>query len=169
MLADYQRSASSATTAAALLRLAYDLDVTSALPRVAAPTTVLHRSHDRAAPVAEGRALAAAVPGADFVELHGRSHLPAFGDTQLLVDAARRAFGLPRLRRSAATGLTPRQLEVAALVAQGLTNRDIAERLTITERSAESHIERIRVRLGFRSRAQVAAWFVAGGAGSGHQ
>lgn len=116
-----------------------------------APTTVLHCSHDRAAPVA------------DFVELHGRSHLPAFGDTQPLVDAARRAFGLPRLRRSAATGLTPRQLEVAALVAQGLTNRDIAERLTVTERSAESHIERIRLRLGFRSRAQVAAWFVAGG------
>jgi len=70
-----------------------------------------------------------------------------------------RAFlGLPRLRGDATTGLTPRQLEVATLVAEGLTNRQIAERLHITERSAESHLERIRVRLGFRSRAQVAAW-----------
>ncbi len=46
-------------------------------------------------------------------------------------------------------------------MAEGLTNREIAERLHITERSAESHLERIRLRLGFRSRAQVAAWFVA--------
>ena len=43
-------------------------------------------------------------------------------------------------------------------MAEGLTNRQIAERLHITERSAESHLERIRLRLGFRSRAQVAAW-----------
>ena len=48
-------------------------------------------------------------------------------------------------------------------MAEGLTNRQIADRLHITERSAESHLERIRVRLGFRSRAQVAAWFVAHG------
>jgi DNA-binding CsgD family transcriptional regulator len=59
------------------------------------------------------------------------------------------------------TGLTPRQTEVAALVADGLTNREVADRLGITERSAESHLERIRLRLGFRSRSQVAAWYVA--------
>ena len=64
-------------------------------------------------------------------------------------------------RRDVPSGLTARQSEVAALVAEGLTNRDIAERLGITERSAESHLERIRLRLGFRSRAQVAAWYVA--------
>jgi DNA-binding CsgD family transcriptional regulator len=56
-------------------------------------------------------------------------------------------------------GLTPRQYEVAALVADGLTNREIAERLCITERSAESHVERIRDRMGFRSRAQIAVWY----------
>jgi pimeloyl-ACP methyl ester carboxylesterase len=41
------------------------------------------------------------------------------------------------------------------------TNRQLADRLGITERSAESHLERIRLRLGFRSRSQVAAWYVA--------
>jgi DNA-binding CsgD family transcriptional regulator len=60
-----------------------------------------------------------------------------------------------------AVTLTRRQLEVADLVSQGLSNRQIAQRLVITERSAESHVERIRGRLGFRSRAQVAAWYVA--------
>jgi DNA-binding CsgD family transcriptional regulator len=53
---------------------------------------------------------------------------------------------------------------VAALVAEGLTNREIGQRLVISERSAESHVERIRLRLGLRSRAQVAAWVVESGA-----
>jgi DNA-binding CsgD family transcriptional regulator len=43
-------------------------------------------------------------------------------------------------------------------VSQGCTNREIAARLGIDERSAEGHVERIRLRLGFRSRAQIAAW-----------
>jgi DNA-binding NarL/FixJ family response regulator len=50
---------------------------------------------------------------------------------------------------------------VAGLVAKGWSNRQIAEELVISERSAESHVERIRTRLGFRSRAQIAAWYVA--------
>ena len=162
-LTDYQRAASSAETAVALLRLAYDLDVTAALPRIEAPTLVLHRVGDRAAPIDQGRAVAELVPGAEFVELAGRSHLPAIGDAESVITQVRRFLGLPRLRSSAPIGLTPRQTEVAALVAEGLTNRQLAERLGITERSAESHVERIRMRLGFRSRAQVAAWYVATG------
>jgi pimeloyl-ACP methyl ester carboxylesterase len=162
-IAAYQRAASSAETAVALLRLALELDVHSALGKVRAPTLVLHRREDRAAPVAQGRALALAIPGAELLELEGRSHLPAFGDVDSVVQPVRRFLGLPRLRSEPSTGLTPRQNEVAALVAEGLTNREIAERLHITERSAESHLERIRLRLGFRSRAQLAAWYVASG------
>jgi pimeloyl-ACP methyl ester carboxylesterase/DNA-binding CsgD family transcriptional regulator len=160
-VARYQRAASSADTAVALLGLAYDLDVLPLLSRVAAPTLVLHRREDRAAPVAQGRVLADAIPGAELVELEGRSHLPAMGDADAVVAEVRRFLGLPRLRRAVPTGLTPRQTEVAAMVAEGLSNRELAERLGITERSAESHLERIRLRLGFRSRAQVAAWYVA--------
>ena len=54
-----------------------------------------------------------------------------------------------------------RSAEVARLVSKGLTNREIAQQLGIDERSAEGHLERIRIRLGVRSRAQVAAWWVA--------
>jgi pimeloyl-ACP methyl ester carboxylesterase len=160
-LARYQRAASSAETAVALLGLAYELDVRPALARIQAPTLVLHRSGDRAAPIIQGRALAHAIPGAELVQLEGRSHLPAIGDAESVVAQVRLFLGLPRLRRTARTGLTARQTEVAALVADGLTNREVARRLGITERSAESHLERIRLRLGFRSRAQVAAWYVA--------
>src|SRR5437868_9594268 len=59
---------------------------------------------------------------------------------------------------TASPSLSRREREVAALVAQGLSNRDIAERLFISERTAEGHVEQIRNKLGFRSRAQVAAW-----------
>jgi len=67
------------------------------------------------------------------------------------------------LRRRVAPSLTARQREVAALVTQGLTNREIGVELHITERSVESHMERIVTRMGFRSRAQIAAWYVASG------
>jgi DNA-binding CsgD family transcriptional regulator/sugar lactone lactonase YvrE len=55
--------------------------------------------------------------------------------------------------------LTRREAEVAALVAEGLTNREIAARLFISERTAESHVEQIRNKLGFHSRTQIAVWF----------
>jgi DNA-binding CsgD family transcriptional regulator len=57
--------------------------------------------------------------------------------------------------------LTQRQNEVALLVAQGLTNRQIAEQLVITERTAGAHIEHILDKLGFTSRTQIGVW-VAG-------
>src|SRR5882672_5220014 len=61
------------------------------------------------------------------------------------------------------TGLSPREREVAKLVAEGLSNREVGERLFIAERTAEGHLEQIRNKLGFHSRAQVAAWAVANG------
>ncbi len=54
--------------------------------------------------------------------------------------------------------LSPREREVADLVAEGLTNREIAERLVISERTAEGHVEQIRNKLGFHSRTQIAGW-----------
>jgi DNA-binding NarL/FixJ family response regulator len=59
--------------------------------------------------------------------------------------------------------LTRREREVAALIAQGLMNREIADRLIISEMTADSHVSHILRKLGFRSRAQVATWAVAHG------
>lgn len=160
-LASYQRQASSADIAANLLELCYRIDVTGRLAQVRSPTLVLHREQDRAAPVDQARVIAAAIAAAQLRVLPGRSHMPYIGDVDALVTAVRDFLGLPALRRSGAPRLTPRQREVAALVTQGLTNREIGEHLGIDERSAEGHIERIRLRLGVRSRAQIAAWWVA--------
>ncbi|KQR50736.1 LuxR family transcriptional regulator [Leifsonia sp. Leaf336] len=156
----YQRASSDATNARALLALSYALDVGDLLDGVRAPTLVVHRDHDRAAPLAQAEALAAGIPDSSLVVLPGRSHLPYVGDAHQLVATIRRFLGLRAARRGAGT-LTARQDEVAALIAEGRTNREIADRLGIDERSAEGHVERIRLRLGFRSRAQVAAWYAA--------
>jgi non-specific serine/threonine protein kinase len=55
--------------------------------------------------------------------------------------------------------LTPREAEVAELVAGGLTNRQIATRLVLSRRTAESHVEHILAKLGFTTRSQIAAWY----------
>jgi DNA-binding CsgD family transcriptional regulator len=61
-----------------------------------------------------------------------------------------------------AVSLSSREREVALLVAEGLTNREIAKRLFISERTVESHLERIRRKLGFHHRSQIAAWIARG-------
>jgi DNA-binding CsgD family transcriptional regulator/tetratricopeptide (TPR) repeat protein len=58
--------------------------------------------------------------------------------------------------------LSPRELEVARLVAQGLTNKQIGERLFVSERTAENHVQHILIKLGFSNRSQIAAWSAAG-------
>src|SRR5437879_10301356 len=60
--------------------------------------------------------------------------------------------------KTATSELTRREREVATLLAQGLTNRQIAEKLFIAERTAEHHVEQIRYKLGFHTRSQVAVW-----------
>lgn len=54
--------------------------------------------------------------------------------------------------------LTPRENEVAHLVAAGMKNREIADRLVISPRTAEAHVEHILAKLGFTSRAQIRSW-----------
>jgi len=56
--------------------------------------------------------------------------------------------------------LTKREKQVAELIAEGLTNKAIAARLVISQRTAQGHVEHILSKLGFTSRAQVAAWVV---------
>lgn len=79
------------------------------------------------------------------------------------IDYALRAAAAVAPAAADAGPLTKREREVAAMVAEGLTNRQIAERLFISERTAEGHVERIRDKLGVRSRTEVATWAVSRG------
>jgi DNA-binding NarL/FixJ family response regulator len=62
--------------------------------------------------------------------------------------AAKQTFG----------GLTAREREVAALIAQGKSNREIAEELVVSERTVETHVGNIMFKLDVRSRRQIRAW-----------
>jgi predicted ATPase/DNA-binding CsgD family transcriptional regulator len=75
------------------------------------------------------------------------------------------AYAMRRREQHTATPqrpvLTRREQEVAELVAEGLSNRNIAQRLVVSQRTVDGHVEHILAKLGFASRAQVAAWVVA--------
>jgi DNA-binding CsgD family transcriptional regulator len=86
---------------------------------------------------------------------------PADHDDARIVEAEPALAGLARR-------LTAREREVAVLVARGSSNREIAERLAISERTAEGHVEQVRNKLGFHSRSQIAAWVAETMPGSYH-
>jgi non-specific serine/threonine protein kinase len=68
---------------------------------------------------------------------------------------------IPQQPRRAAAVITRREREIAELVASGLSNKEIAASLVISPRTAEGHVEHILAKLGFNSRAQIAAWVAA--------
>jgi predicted ATPase/DNA-binding CsgD family transcriptional regulator len=84
-------------------------------------------------------------------------------DTDQLVALAleeREPAVAPPSSTRAPTELTARERQIAGLVAQGLSNKEIASKLVISQRTAETHVEHILTKLGFTSRAQIAAWAV---------
>ncbi|GAA5070486.1 putative ATPase/DNA-binding CsgD family transcriptional regulator [Thermocatellispora tengchongensis] len=68
--------------------------------------------------------------------------------------------GTPPTRHAEPGGLTGRERQVAELVADGLTNREIARRLRVSERTVHTHLERIRAKLDLPSRAHLVRWFL---------
>jgi DNA-binding CsgD family transcriptional regulator len=150
-----QRASASAAVAARMLEVYYDTDIRALLPQIRARTAVLHREADRGTRFELGREVAALVPGATLIPLPGSSHLFYHGDWPAVLEAT-----LSFLCEPASPGprLTGRELEVAKLVAGGLTNQAIARRLSVAPRTAEAHVENIRRKLQVHSRAQIAAW-----------
>jgi pimeloyl-ACP methyl ester carboxylesterase len=148
-----QRTGATAEVAAELLAVYYGTDVRSLLPSIRTRTAVLHRTADTATRFELGREVASLIPDATLVPLPGKAHLFYHGDWTGVLTAT-----LDFLAEPAATPLTGRELEVARLVAAGLTNHSIATRLSVAPRTAESHVENIRRKLHVRSRAQIAAW-----------
>ncbi len=79
-------------------------------------------------------------------------------------DAARLAgsLGMTTFQDRPRTALSARETEVARLVADGLTNRQIAAELVISERTAQNHVQHILTKLGFATRSQIASWATRG-------
>jgi predicted ATPase/DNA-binding NarL/FixJ family response regulator len=91
---------------------------------------------------------------------HGQT-LPVEAALGYALDEHPRPRALVPSPPAAPTPLTRRERQVAALVAQGLSNKDIASRLVIGQRTAESHVQHILTKLDVTNRAQVATWVAA--------
>ncbi|MBX0300431.1 helix-turn-helix transcriptional regulator [Cryobacterium sp. 1639] len=106
--------------------------------------------------------MADTVPGATFVALDGDDHFPWVGDSLAVVDAVERFLdGLPPrapAEQHNAAALTAREREVLTLVAQGLTDAQIADRLYLSAHTVHRHVANARTKLGVPSRAAAAAW-----------
>jgi non-specific serine/threonine protein kinase len=73
-------------------------------------------------------------------------------------EPTRRSTRLGQVHSPGAASLTAREEQIAVLLARGLSNKAIAKTLVIAQRTAETHVANILVKLGLTSRSQVAAW-----------
>lgn len=164
----YQREAAGAAEAARSLEAVYRFDVAERLGEVTTPAVVLHRREDKAIPFELGRELAAALPEASFVALDGADHYPWFGDSDAVLRTTLKALGVdgamametePRTDPAPVEGqdLTSRETEILTLIASGLSDREIAERLVLSPHTVHRHVANVRTKLGLPTRAAAVA------------
>ena len=155
---ELQRMSTSPANAARFLMEFDRIDVMATAARVRCPTVVLHARGDERVPFDEGRLLAAQIPGAQFAPLDSRNHV-------LLAEPAWDAFMsvVSEFIGSAPAGtdapeafgeLTAREHELLELIARGLDNGAIAERLGLQVKTVRNHITHIFDKLGVRTRAE---------------
>lgn len=92
---------------------------------------------------------------ANVADEHLREHFLSQATAML---PQKRALTAARAAKEAFGGLTAREREVAALIAEGKINREIAEVLVVSERTVESHVSNIMFKLGLQSRRQIREW-----------
>ena len=170
--AAFERASASPAMVSALVESLTSIDVTSRLAEVAVPTIVVHRRSD-ILPFSHAKLMAKDIKGARLVELEGNDHLPWVGDADSVLSAiaefVSKIAGAPAGRAEAAaatrtrrpaTGwqaLTDAEQRVAQLVAEGLANREVAERLFLSRYTVETHLKHVFAKLGIASRTELAA------------
>lgn len=182
-----QRTAAAPEMAAALMEAAAQVDVTDLLPQLHVPTLVINRRNDPITPLETARELAARIPNARLAPVEGNVHIPQFGEPEPVLRAISEFLGVPAararlalIRQSSATAeqagepgvafhhLSEREVEVLQLVASGLSNKDLAERLVLSIHTVERHLANIYTKIGARSRTNAAAFAIEQGLTARH-
>lgn len=164
-----QRRSSTPGAIAETLRMQFDRDVRDVLPGIQVPTLVMHRVDDLTVSVEHGRYLRDSIPNARYLELEGPDHMFWVGRRDVMIEAIYSFLSetldltlrATRRRRDGLgwgwESLTPVEQEIVRLVAEGLTNPQIGDRLFISKRTVQAHLARIFVKLGVNSRSEVAS------------
>ena len=164
---ELQQVSSTGEMAARLWRSRSGTDVTETARRVTQPALVLHARDDRAVPYEEGRRLAALLPDARFVTLESDNHVLQEGEPawEAFLSEVRAFLGSEEQARPEPADLaelSDREREVLALVAAGMSNEEIGERLFLSTRTVERHLSNVYAKLrlsGKSARAAAAARF----------
>lgn len=155
---ELQRRTIAPETAIRLMLARGAVDVSAIAPAVEAEALLAHATGDRVVPFEEGRDLAGRLPHARLLPLESINHIlladePAWADFL----AGLRAFVGTAEPPAASPDLSAREAAVLELVAAGLDNEAIAERLYISVRTVERHLSNIYVKLGVSGKAARAA------------
>jgi pimeloyl-ACP methyl ester carboxylesterase/DNA-binding CsgD family transcriptional regulator len=153
------RKTTSPEIAARLIESRATIDIVALLGEIRTPTLVLHSRDDDIVPIAEGHILAAGIPGAQFIELDSKNHVllenePAWERFCGEVLDFMELKGSPRGEDAAFGSLSPREREVLTLITEGFGNAEIAERLSISEKTVRNHVSNLFDKLGVWTRAQ---------------
>lgn len=151
------RKTTSPEIAARLLETRATIDVVDLLDKVQAPTLVMHSRNDDVISITEGHILAARIPDAQFIELDSKNHVllknePAW--ERFCTEVLEFLGSSKRSETSAFESLTNREREVLGLITQGLSNAEIAGRLSISEKTVRNHVSNLFDKLGVWTRAQ---------------
>jgi pimeloyl-ACP methyl ester carboxylesterase/DNA-binding CsgD family transcriptional regulator len=147
----------SPANAVGLIKTFARADICTLLPEIACPTLVLHSRADSLITFDDGRNAASLIPGARFVPLESRNHIPLDSESawRQVIEAIDDFMPRPvPAARPVLDDLTAREHDVLELVAQGLDNTTIGRRLGISERTARNHVSNIVSKLGAGSRAR---------------
>ncbi len=155
------RRATAPEIAARMLVARGELNVRELLPQVRVPTLVLHARHDELVPFEAGKHLAAAIPGAEFVQLDSPNHIlladePAWAQFQ---QAVLEFTGRPTSARAEdplLAALSARERQILGAVVAGRSNSEIGAALFVSEKTVRNSLTRIFEKLGVRTRTQAA-------------
>lgn len=138
-----------------------EIDVRPVLPHVHVPTLVLHRTGDKAVPVAGGRFLAQNLPNSRFIELSGQDHWWWVGDYEAILDEVNDFMSEPSATSTSLPpiieSLTEREMDVLRLIAAGYTNQQIADELILTLGTVKTYTSHIYGKLNVENRTQAIA------------
>jgi DNA-binding NarL/FixJ family response regulator len=162
---EYMRESLTEAGSKAAMKELRKIDVTALMPKVQAPTLVLHRTGIAAITVEMAREIAASIPNARLMLFDGTSIAPYFGSgTEIAAAIRSHLLKTPAVSTAPLDAiqavLTPRETDVLRLLAGGRTSREIAGELSLSVRTVGRHITNIYAKIGARTRADATVYAI---------